>query len=147
MLPTHPIASISTRSHTHTPSPLPTRAHAPLEVRRDGEACVALDAILYLVGRDNVDVLRGGRGAAPSRLRWRASRTVGGEESEGGERRGKQLGGGVAAGGNLDRHEIADEERVLDLAGFGHHPVIVQWQLLMIPSVVVGVVVVVELLR
>ncbi len=48
---------------------------------------------------------------------------------------------------NLDSQEVADEERVLHLAGFGHHPAIVHGHLLRVPSVVVGIVVVVRLLR
>ena len=44
----------------------------PLEVRRDGEASVALDAVLNLVGGDEVDVLRGGaRGARRAAREWR----------------------------------------------------------------------------
>ena len=54
---------------------------------------------------------------------------------------------GVAAGADLDREVVADEERVLDLTGFGHHPAIVHGNLLRVPSACVGVVVVVELLR
>ncbi len=48
---------------------------------------------------------------------------------------------------DLDCQKIADEERVLDLAGFGHHPAIVHWRMLRVPSVGIGIVVVVKLLR
>ena len=53
----------------------------------------------------------------------------------------------TAAEADLDSQEVADEERVLDLASFGHHPAIVHRHLLRVPSVCVGIVVVVSLLR
>lgn len=47
---------------------------------------------------------------------------------------------------NLNCHQVSDEQCILDFAGLGHHPAIVQRRLLCAPTDGIGVIMVVRLL-